>query len=126
MKELVLNFLKENDLDISTLIEKDSISAIEVTQWKEKYPIIEKIQYEKNEVGIYLKNLSTDTNFEGYHIFLEELISLLNKNSEEKVNGPNYLGMFGWQSKDLSVNLGINDEPLRFEARFSFKLDSIQ
>jgi hypothetical protein len=126
MRGLILNFLKENNLDIGELIGKDSINATELTQWKEKHPIIDKIEYEGNEVGIYLKNLPMDIDFEPYHNFSKKLINLINENSEQKVEGPNYLGMFGWQSGDLFISFGVNDEPLSFEARFSFKIDSIQ
>ena len=126
MKEIISNFLKEYNLDIYGLLVKDSISDFELIQWKEKHTIIDKIEYEEDEVSIFLKNLPTDIDFEAYHTFSEKLITRINENSEIKVEGPNYLGMFGWLSEDLSVSFGVNDEPLSFEARFSFKFDSTQ
>jgi len=126
MKEIILNFLKNNNLEIAELIQKRRISFNELNSWKRRYPRITNIEYDKNELSIYLKNLPTDTNYELYHTFSENLINLIKENSLQKVEGPNYLGMFDWQSDCLSVSIGLIDNPLSFEARFSFKLDLIK
>ena len=121
MKQLILDYLKKNNLDIADLLELNEISNSLQNAWKKRYPIIDNIQYQKNEIDIFLKNESNTNDFANFNRFSDGLIELINKNSNKKINGPNYLGMFGWQSEDLSISFGVNNKEMSFEARFSFK-----
>ena len=121
MKQLILDYLKKNNLDIADLLELNEISNSLQNTWKKRYPIIDNIQYPKNEVDIFLKNESSTNDYANFNRFSDGLIELINENSNKKIEGPNYLGMFGWQSEDLSVSFGVNNEKLSFEARFTFR-----
>ena len=121
MKQKIIDYLKVLIPQIDEILLLQEVKENHLNFWKRNYPIIRDIRIVDGEFDIFLEIDSTMSEFNNISDFTKGLIKLINENSETKVDGPNYLGMFGWQAEDLSVSFGVNDEILKFEARFSFK-----
>jgi hypothetical protein len=126
MKEIIIDYLIQYIPDIRKIVSHTEIKEHQVDFWKRNYPIITDITIDNDEFEIKLKITTEMHQFLSFSNFSDGLIQRINDKSEKKVDGPNYLGMYSWHSEDLKLSFGVNDEVLQFEARFSFKIESLR
>ncbi len=129
MRELIFDYLKKYNIFINEFVRSEQKEfTVKIKGKNETIPHLKvsvNVEKEEKEYSIYLKE---EPILSGKVIFDElsnGLIELINKNSEMKVTESNLVkGWFGWEAKNFSISFGFKNEELRFEARFSFKLES--
>jgi len=126
MKELILDYLKEYGFDLQEILKSNKKSGKEYFQkpndtFRDKHLVIFKIESDEDEIDIYINSSPILTDLSIFHEFSEGLIELINSKSDNKIQGPNSFGSFGWNAADFSLSFGVNDEVFQFEFRISVK-----
>jgi hypothetical protein len=124
MKQLILDYLKKYNIQLEEYSHSDeSDFLVAIKSENEVSPHLEikiKVVTEKDKCQIYMENKPELGKKFIFDELSRGLIQLINENSEKKVIEYSFKkGWFGWEADNLSINFGVKNEVLGFEARFA-------